>query len=77
MSHKKHLIALTALLFARAAFAETVNYNVFVKLDNTAESRVNDISQALAKQGVKSLFAQGLSSAPHPLSHRIRQQKAA
>jgi len=59
MSHKKHLIALAALLLARAAFAETVNYNVFVKLDNTAESRVNDISQALAKQGVNSLFAQG------------------
>jgi len=57
MSHKKHLIALAALLLARAAFAETVNYNVFVKLDNTAESRVNDISQALAKQGVNSLFA--------------------
>ena len=36
MSHKKHLIALVALLLARAAFAETVNYNVFVKLDNTA-----------------------------------------
>ena len=59
MSHKKHLIALAALLLARAAFAETVNYNVFVKLDNTAESRVNDISQALARQGVNSLFAQG------------------
>ena len=59
MSHKKHLIALAALLLARAAFAETVNYNVFVKLDNTAESRVNDISQALAQQGVNSLFAQG------------------
>ena len=59
MPHKKHLIALTALFFASATFAETANYNVFVKLDNTAESRVNDISQALAQQGVKSLFAQG------------------
>ena len=59
MYRKKQFVWLTALFVASAAFAETVQYNVFVKLDNTAESRVNDISQALARQGVNSLFAQG------------------
>ncbi|MDK4680909.1 2'-5' RNA ligase family protein [Kingella negevensis] len=55
----KKLAVLTTLLFFTSAWAENVNYNVFVKLDNTAESQVREISDELAKVGVKSLYSQG------------------
>lgn len=54
----KKLLLTIMLFFVSNVFAN-VNYNVFVKLDETAEKNVSQISDNLKKHGIESLYSKG------------------
>lgn len=54
---KMFLLGLTTI--SSLVFAANVNYNVFVRLDSSAEKTVKEISEELKKVGIDSLYSEG------------------